>query len=74
MIEVKNLCKSYDRVAAVRDLSFSVADRGVYGFLGPNGAGKSTTLNILTGCLPPIRAKCASAGMTFTRSTCRRSA
>ena len=51
MIEVKNLCKSYDRVAAVRDLSFSVADRGVYGFLGPNGAGKSTTLNILTGCL-----------------------
>lgn len=51
MIEVKNLRKSYGRIAAVRDLSFSIGDRGVYGFLGANGAGKSTTLNILTGCL-----------------------
>ncbi len=51
MIEVRNLTKRYGHVRAVNDISFTVADVGVYGFLGPNGAGKSTTMNILTGCL-----------------------
>jgi ABC-2 type transport system ATP-binding protein len=36
-------------VAAVSDISFSVARGEILGFLGPNGAGKSTTMRILTG-------------------------
>src|SRR5437588_286031 len=44
MIEVQGLTKSYGSVAAVRDLSFSVAPGGVLGLVGPNGAGKTTTL------------------------------
>lgn len=49
MIEVKNLTKSYGKIKAVDDISFSVDTGEVLGFLGPNGAGKSTTMNIITG-------------------------
>jgi ABC-2 type transport system ATP-binding protein len=48
-IEVSHLVKTYAGVAAVSDISFSVARGEILGFLGPNGAGKSTTMRILTG-------------------------
>lgn len=40
-------------VAAVSDLSFSIAQGERVGFLGPNGAGKTTTLKMLSGLLHP---------------------
>ena len=49
MIEVRNLSKSYGKVEAVQDVSFSVGQEQVLGFLGPNGAGKTTIMKILTG-------------------------
>lgn len=51
-IEVSHLVKTYAGVAAVQDISFTVARGEIVGFLGPNGAGKSTTMRILTGYLP----------------------
>lgn len=51
-IEVSHLVKTYAGVAAVNDISFTVARGEIVGFLGPNGAGKSTTMRILTGYLP----------------------
>ncbi len=51
-IEVVHLVKTYAGVAAVSDITFSVAKGEILGFLGPNGAGKSTTMRILTGYLP----------------------
>jgi ABC-2 type transport system ATP-binding protein len=48
-IEVSHLVKSYAKLRAVNDISFTVARGEVLGFLGPNGAGKSTTMRILTG-------------------------
>ena len=53
MIEAKSLCKTYDAIKAVDDLSFTIEDGQVLGFLGPNGAGKSTTMKMLTGFLTP---------------------
>ncbi len=49
MLEVKQLTKYYSAVAAIRDVSFSVAPGTIVGLLGPNGSGKSTTVSILTG-------------------------
>src|SRR2546422_970141 len=53
MIEVQGLTKSYGAVAAVRDLSFSVAPGEVLGLVGPNGAGKTTTLRSIVGIVRP---------------------
>jgi len=48
-IEVKSLCKSYDKNKVVDDISFNVKKGEVFGILGPNGAGKTTTLEMLEG-------------------------
>ena len=53
MIEVTGLTRYYGRDAAVRDVSFTIADHEIVGFLGLNGAGKSTTLKVLAGLLLP---------------------
>jgi ABC-2 type transport system ATP-binding protein len=48
-ISVRGLGKTYGRVTAITDLTFTVPAGQVTGFLGPNGAGKTTTLRILLG-------------------------
>ncbi|MHC4376907.1 MAG: ABC transporter ATP-binding protein [Planctomycetota bacterium] len=53
MIQVRDLTKRYGRTAAVKDISFDVAEGEIVGFLGPNGAGKSTVLKTLSTWLPP---------------------
>lgn len=47
VLEVFNLKKQYGGLAAVNDVSFSVARGEVFGILGPNGAGKTTTLEMI---------------------------
>ena len=49
VITVANLRKSYGRVQAVREVSFSMREGEILALLGPNGAGKTTTLEILEG-------------------------
>ena len=48
-IEVKKLCKSYDRIKAVENINISVCRGEVFGLLGANGAGKSTTIECILG-------------------------
>jgi ABC-2 type transport system ATP-binding protein len=55
MIEVKNLTKTFGKLVAVDDLTFSVPPGAILGLVGPNGAGKTTTLKMLTGILPPTK-------------------
>jgi ABC-2 type transport system ATP-binding protein len=53
LLEVSHLRKTFGKLVAVEDVSFSVASGEVFGLLGPNGAGKSTTMNMLAGLLAP---------------------
>ena len=53
MIQVQNLSKSFGKVKAVQQVSFSASDGQITGLLGPNGAGKSTTLRMLYTLLKP---------------------
>jgi ABC-2 type transport system ATP-binding protein len=52
-ISVDHLSKSFGKVKAVDDLSFTVRPANVTGFLGPNGAGKTTTLRMILGLVEP---------------------
>lgn len=49
VINVSNLSKSFGKIQAVQDLSFTVESGSCYGFLGPNGAGKTTVMKMLYG-------------------------
>ena len=50
MIEIKNVCKSYDGVNnAIDNISFNVPDGSIFAFIGPNGSGKTTTIKAIMG-------------------------
>ncbi len=53
MIKVKNLNRSYDNVAAIKNVSFQINPGEIVGLLGHNGAGKTTIMKMLTGFLEP---------------------
>lgn len=48
-LQVNGLTKTYGKLTAVRDLTFSVRRGEIFGILGPNGSGKSTTLECVLG-------------------------
>ena len=47
MIEVSHISKSYGKVKALQDVSFSVKKGEVFGLIGPDGAGKTSMYRIL---------------------------
>jgi len=53
ILTVENLSKSYGRIQALKNVSFSVPEGTVFGILGPNGSGKTTTLGTITDILQP---------------------
>jgi iron complex transport system ATP-binding protein len=67
---------SAEAVAAVRDISLSVARGSLTGLLGPNGCGKTTLLKLLSGVLAPSAGEVALEGQPLSvlsrRSVARR--
>ena len=51
LLQLKAVSKSFDALAAVKDLSFDMQAGEILGLIGPNGAGKSTVFNLMTGVL-----------------------
>ena len=47
VVSVRNLCRSFNQVQAVRGISFDIRKGQVVGFIGANGAGKTTTMRML---------------------------
>ncbi len=62
MIKSEHLCKRYDSLTAVDDVSFEVGPGEVLGFLGPNGAGKTTTMRMLAGFIVPTSGTASICG------------
>jgi ABC-2 type transport system ATP-binding protein len=52
-IEVDHMTKKFGDFVAVNDVSFTVAQREIFGLLGPNGAGKTTLIRMMTTLLTP---------------------
>ena len=57
-----------EKVVAVDNISFEVAEGEILGFIGPNGAGKSTVIKMLTGILTPTSGSCTINGKNPTQN------
>lgn len=54
-IEVQDLSFSYDRLTALKNVSFKINEGEFAGIIGPNGGGKTTLLKLLLGFLTPTK-------------------
>jgi ABC-2 type transport system ATP-binding protein len=61
-VVVDRLTKTFGKLRALDQISFTVEEGEVFGFLGPNGAGKTTTIRIMLGLLHPDDGSITIAG------------
>ncbi|MBO5455994.1 MAG: ABC transporter ATP-binding protein [Muribaculaceae bacterium] len=52
-IDIKGISKSYGKIRALDNITFSVPEGSMFGLIGPDGAGKSTLYKVLTTLLSP---------------------
>jgi ABC-2 type transport system ATP-binding protein len=64
-IQVAGLRKKFGHLAAVEEVSFTVAYGRITGLLGANGAGKTTTLRMLLGLIRPDAGTATIAGTPY---------
>jgi len=62
LLAVTDLWIAYDRINAVRGVSFAVGAGEIVTLIGANGAGKSTILRAISGLLPVARGSITFAG------------
>ncbi len=67
LVRVENLSHRYSVQWAVKDVSFEIPDKGIYGLLGSNGAGKSTTMNIMSGVLKQTHGNIFIKGINLSK-------
>jgi ABC-type multidrug transport system ATPase subunit len=63
MISVNNISKFYDKVQALRSISFEVEKGELFGLIGPDGAGKTSIFRILATLLLPDAGSVTLDGM-----------
>ena len=66
-VAARGLTKTFGRVTAVRDMSFTAPAGTITGFLGPNGSGKTTTLRMTLGLIRPTGGQALIGGVPYAR-------
>ncbi len=69
LVRIENLSHRYSIQWAVKDVSFEIPGKGIYGLLGSNGAGKSTTMNIMSGVLKQTQGNVFIKGINLSKNT-----
>jgi ABC-2 type transport system ATP-binding protein len=67
LVRVENLSHRYSVQWAVKDISFEIPEKGIYGLLGSNGAGKSTTMSIMSGVLKQTQGNVFIKGVNLSK-------
>ena len=70
-LSVRHVSKSFGAKKAVDDLSFEIAEPGVFGLIGTNGAGKTTTIRMILGVTDKDEGEIARNGGPLNRRTVR---
>ncbi|WP_133140507.1 ABC transporter ATP-binding protein [Legionella genomosp. 1] len=71
IIDVHDLCKSFNGKVVVNGVDMYVKKGEVFGFLGPNGSGKTTTIRMLCGLLTPDSGSGTCLGYDILRESAR---
>jgi branched-chain amino acid transport system ATP-binding protein len=66
ILEIKGVTKRFGGLAALKEVSFSVATGEIKAMIGPNGAGKTTMFDVLTGILRPTAGDVFLKGRSIT--------
>ncbi|MCU0579139.1 MAG: ABC transporter ATP-binding protein [Desulfobacterota bacterium] len=66
LLEVQDISMVFGGLAALREVSFSLAEGEILGLIGPNGAGKTTLFNVITAFLTPTQGEVRLAGKPLT--------
>jgi len=64
-LEVRDLCKTFGKIKAVDNASFSVPEGSVFGLIGRNGAGKTTTIRMMMNIYLPDSGQVLLRGETI---------
>ncbi len=67
LVQTENLWRRFGRHEALRGLTLSVPEGGVYALIGANGAGKTTALRVLVNLLEPTRGAASVLGTDSRR-------
>jgi multiple sugar transport system ATP-binding protein len=70
-LNLKSVSKSYGRVRALHNLSFSVAEGCFFVLFGPSSVGKTTTLRMVAGLVAPDRGRVEIFGQDWTQAPIR---
>lgn len=68
LLSVRQVSKHFGALAAVKDLSFDVAEGEVLGIGGPNGAGKTTLFEVISGLNPATSGTILLDGFDITKA------
>jgi ABC-2 type transport system ATP-binding protein len=64
LVEVKNISLTFQQVKAVRDVSFCVQSKSIFGLVGSDGAGKSSVLRLIAGMIKPSKGEIYIDGLS----------
>lgn len=53
LLELKNICKYFGKIHALKNTNLNVKKGEVMGLVGDNGAGKSTLMKVISGAYTP---------------------
>ncbi len=66
ILDVRSLSVNFGGLAALKQVSFALAEGEIVGLIGPNGAGKTTMFNCLSGFLRPTSGDVSFRGQPVT--------
>lgn len=69
---VERVCKSFNGLRALDDVTLSLSQGEILGLIGPNGSGKTTLINVISGLLPATSGKVSVRGAEITNLTAYR--
>ncbi len=65
-LSVEHVCKSFNGLRALDDVSLTLSRGEILGLIGPNGSGKTTLINVISGLMPATSGKVFVSGEEIT--------